>query len=71
MIFFLFCGQNKKKRQVEGMKNFGQCVLVFILFLLAAMAILQVDRQCKSMTSYGGAIAASAEIFAGERLGIH
>ena len=53
------------------MKNFGQCVLVFILFLLAAMAILQVDRQCKSMTSYGGAIAASAEIFAGERLGIH
>lgn len=53
------------------MKNFGQCVLIFIMFMLTAMAILEVDRQCKAMTSYGGTITASAEVFVDQRLGLH
>lgn len=51
------------------MKNFGQCILVLIMFMLATMAILEVDRQCKAMTSYGGAITASTEYFFDTRLG--
>ena len=44
------------------MKQFGQCVLVMVLFMLATLAVLQIDRQCKAMTGRGGDITASAEI---------
>lgn len=52
------------------MKNFRQCIFVFLIFMLAAMAVLEVDRQCKAMTSYGGTITASAESFVDGRLGL-
>ena len=32
------------------MKDFWQYVLVFLLFFIAAAAVIQVDRQCREMT---------------------
>lgn len=63
-----FAHTNQKKAG-ERNENFGQCILVLIMFMLATMAILEVDRQCKAMTSYGGAITASTEYFFDTRLG--
>jgi len=50
------------------MRNFGQCLLVFVLFFMAAVAILEIDRNCREMTNYGGEIAASAELIV-EKMG--
>ena len=44
------------------MKNFMNCILVFILFFMATAAILEIDKQCRKMTSFGGEITASAEL---------
>ena len=43
------------------MKNFGQGVLVFFIFFLAAVAVLEIDRQCREVTGNGGDITASTE----------
>lgn len=43
------------------MKSFGQCVLVFLLFFIAATAVIQVDRQCREMTGMGGSVTAFAD----------
>ena len=50
------------------MRNLGHCLLVFLLFFMAAAAILEVDRHCRDATSYGGDITASAE-FIVEKMG--
>ncbi len=53
-----------EKRGKDGMamRQLGEGVLILIVFMLATLAVLQVDRQCKAMTGYGGDITASAEI---------
>ena len=43
------------------MKSFWQCVLVFLLFFIAAAAVIQVDRQCREMTGMGGSVTAFAD----------
>ena len=43
------------------MKSFWQCVLVFLLFFIAATAVIQVDRQCREMTGVGGSVTAFAD----------
>ena len=43
------------------MKNFMQCVLIFLLFFMATVAIIQVDRQCREMTGSGGSVSAFAD----------
>ncbi len=43
------------------MKSFWQCVLVFLLFFIAATAVIQVDRQCREMTGMGGSVTAFAD----------
>ena len=43
------------------MKSFWQCVLVFLLFFIAASAVIQVDRQCREMTGMGGSVTAFAD----------
>ena len=43
------------------MRNFGECVLIFLLFFILTSSILQVDRRCREVTGYGGDITASAE----------
>ena len=43
------------------MKRFWQCVLVFLLFFIAAAAVIQVDRQCREMTGVGGSVTAFAD----------
>ena len=43
------------------MKSFWQCVLVFLLFFIAAAAVIQVDRQCREMTGVGGSVTAFAD----------
>ena len=43
------------------MKSFWQCVLVFLLFFIAASAVIQVDRQCREMTGVGGSVTAFAD----------
>ena len=43
------------------MRNLGHCLLVFLLFFMATVAILEVDRHCRAVTGYGGDITASAE----------
>lgn len=44
------------------MRNFGESILIFLLFFMATVAILEVDQHCRSVTSYGGDITASAEM---------
>ena len=58
----------KKERQVICMRNLGHCLLAFILFFMATVAILEIDRQCREMTNYGGEITASAELIV-EKMG--
>ena len=48
------------------MKSFWQCVLVFLLFFIAAAAVIQVDRQCREMTGMGGSVTAFADEAAAE-----
>lgn len=43
------------------MKSFWQCVLVFLLFFIAAAAVIQVDRQCREMTGMGGSVTTFAD----------
>lgn len=43
------------------MRNFGECVLIFLLFFMAAVAVLEIDRTCSQMAGTGGDITASAE----------
>lgn len=43
------------------MKSIWQCVLVFLLFFIAATAVIQVDRQCREMTGVGGSVTAFAD----------
>ena len=43
------------------MKSFWQCVLVFLLFFIAAAAVIQLDRQCREMTGMGGSVTAFAD----------
>ncbi len=43
------------------MRNVRHCLLVFLLFFMATVAILEVDRHCREATGYGGDITASAE----------
>ena len=43
------------------MKSFWQCVLVFLLFFIAATAVIQVDWQCREMTGMGGSVTAFAD----------
>ena len=43
------------------MKGFGECILIFLLFFMAAVAVLEIDRSCRQTTGSGGDIAASAE----------
>lgn len=43
------------------MKNFMQCVLIFLLFFMATVAIIQVDRQCREVTGSGGSVSAFAD----------
>jgi len=50
------------------MRNLGHCLLVFLLFFMATVAILEVDRHCREVTNYGGDITASAE-FLVEKMG--
>lgn len=47
------------------MKSFWQCVLVFLLFFIAATAVIQVDRQCREMTGMGGSVTAFADAAVG------
>lgn len=42
------------------MKNFGGYVLVMLLFFIAALAFLEVDRRCGDMYGQGGRIASGA-----------
>ena len=42
------------------MKNFGSCVLILILFFIAAMAFMEVDRRCSDMYGTGGRIVSEA-----------
>ena len=42
------------------MKNFGSCVLIMILFFIAAMAFMEVDRRCSDMYGTGGRIVSEA-----------
>ena len=51
----------RRKRQVTCMRNFGECVLIFLLFFMAAVAVLEIDRTCSQMAGTGGDITASAE----------
>ena len=51
----------RRKRQVTCMRNFGECVLIFLLFFMAAVAVLEIDRVCSRTAGYGGDITASAE----------
>ena len=43
------------------MKNMGLYILVFLFFFIASIGILEVDRNCREMTGFGGDITASAE----------
>ncbi|MCI6012286.1 MAG: hypothetical protein PUK54_05735 [Firmicutes bacterium] len=43
------------------MKDFWQYVLVFLLFFIAAAAVIQVDRQCREMTGLGGSVTTFAD----------
>ncbi|MBQ8564157.1 MAG: hypothetical protein IJ443_09765 [Firmicutes bacterium] len=52
------------------MRNLGECVLVFLLFFIAVVAILEVDRNCREMTGYGGDITASAEFLVEKMSGL-
>ena len=40
------------------MKNFGEYVLIMIVFFIAALAFLEVDKRCGDMYGTGGKIAA-------------
>jgi hypothetical protein len=51
----------RRKRQVTCMRGFGECILIFLLFFIAAAALLEIDRNCREMTGFGGDITASAE----------
>ena len=42
------------------MKNFGSCILIMILFFIAAMAFMEVDRRCSDMYGTGGRIVTEA-----------
>ena len=42
------------------MKNFGGYVLIMILFFIAAMAFMEVDRRCCDMYGTGGKIVSEA-----------
>lgn len=42
------------------MKNFGEYVLIMIVFFIAALAFLEVDKRCGDMYGTGGKIAAEA-----------
>ena len=48
------------KRQVFFMKNFSEYVLIMIVFFIAALAFLEVDKRCGDMYGTGGKIAAEA-----------
>lgn len=52
-------------RGAAQMKNFWQCMFIVFVFMLTAIAILEVDRQCKAVTGYGGEITASVMALAG------
>ena len=43
------------------MRNLGTCILAFLLFFMAALAVLEIDKQCREVTGYGGEITASAQ----------
>ena len=51
-------------KEESAMRNFGTCILAFLLFFMAAAAVLEIDRQCRNVTGYGGEITASAEMMA-------
>ena len=51
----------KKERQVINMRNITQCLLIFLLFFMTTVAVLEIDRSCRQVTGYGGEITASAE----------
>lgn len=51
------------------MRNFGACILAFLLFFMAAAAVLEIDRQCRQVTGYGGEITASAAFLAEKAAG--
>ena len=38
------------------MKNFGGYVIIMLLFFIAAMAFMEVDRRCSDMYGTGGRI---------------
>ena len=42
------------------MKNFGEYVLIMIVFFIAALAFLEVDKRCGDMYGTGRKIAAEA-----------
>lgn len=42
------------------MKNFGGYVVIMILFFIATLAFLEVDKRCSDMYGAGGKIAAEA-----------
>ncbi|MCI8609094.1 MAG: hypothetical protein HFE73_05575 [Firmicutes bacterium] len=50
------------------MRKLGECILIMVLFMMATVAILQIDSQCRVMTGRGGTITASAE-FIVEKVG--
>lgn len=42
------------------MKNFGEYVLIMMVFFIAALAFLEVDKRCGDMYGTGGKIASEA-----------
>ena len=61
VFFWTFLHIIRRKRQVTCLRNFGECVLIFLLFFMAAVAVLEIDRVCSRTAGYGGDITASAE----------
>ena len=59
---------NQCKKAGEVMRKLGECILIMVLFMMATVAILQIDSQCRVMTGRGGTITASAE-FIVEKVG--
>ena len=42
------------------MKNFGGYVMIMLLFFIAALAFMEVDRRCSDMYGTGGRIVSEA-----------
>ena len=47
---------NTSKGGCFFMKNFGGYVIIMLLFFIAAMAFMEVDRRCSDMYGTGGRI---------------